>query len=149
MHVAVTSKTTEPSKPKLAKRDYVQLAELRFLLRRFLVFSEEAAVAAGLTAQQHQALLAIKGFDGRGRIATGELARRLQIRHHSAVGLIDRLASKNLVTRRTGPHDRRQVRIALTPTAESLLAALSASHRDELRSLAPALRALLANFAPV
>lgn len=144
----MTSKTTASSKGKLTKRDYVQLAELRYLLRRFLVFSEEAAVAAGLTAQQHQALLAIKGFDGRERIATGELAQRLQIRHHSAVGLIDRLASKNLVTRRSGPDDRRQVRIELTATAESLLATLSASHRDELRSLAPALRALLANFAP-
>lgn len=145
----MTSKTTASSKRKLTKRDYVQLAELRYLLRRFLVFSEEAAAAAGLTAQQHQALLAIKGFGGRGPIATGELAQRLQIRHHSAVGLIDRLAAKNLVARRSGPDDRRQVRLELTATAESLLAALSASHQDELRGLAPALRVLLANFAPI
>jgi DNA-binding MarR family transcriptional regulator len=123
------------------------LAEFRYLLRRFLVFSEEAAAVAGLTAQQHQALLAIKGFAGRDAITTGELAERLHIRHHSAVGLIDRLASKRLVTRRIGSEDRRRVRVELTAAAETLLAGLSAAHRDEIRGLAPVLRALLANFS--
>ncbi len=145
---AATSRKIPSHRGKLAKRDYEQLAEWRYLLRRFLIFSEEAAAAAGLTAQQHQALLAIKGFPGRERITTGELAERLHIRHHSAVGLIDRLASKDLVARHSGAEDRRQVRIGLTGTAEDLLATLSAAHRDELRGLAPVLRALLTNIAP-
>jgi DNA-binding MarR family transcriptional regulator len=58
-------------------------------LRKFLRFSEEAALAVGLTPQQHQALLAIKGFPGDHRMTVGELAERLQIRHQSAVGLTD------------------------------------------------------------
>ena len=81
-------------------------------------------------------------------ITTGELAERLHIRHHSAVGLIDRLASKRLIRRRAGRDDRRQVEIEPTTKAEALLAGLSAAHQDELRVLAPLLRALLADFEP-
>jgi DNA-binding MarR family transcriptional regulator len=73
----------------------------------------------------------------------GDVAERLGIRHHSAVGLIDRLLSKSLVKRRTGSEDRRQVLLTLTPKAEALLARLSAAHRDELRRLAPLLQTLL------
>jgi DNA-binding MarR family transcriptional regulator len=142
----VTSKTRASAKSKLRKEDYTQLAEFRYLLRRFLDFSENEAAQAGVTAQQHQALLAIKGFAAREHATTGELAERLRIRHHSAVGLIDRLAAKNLVHRRTGANDRRRVLIELTPTAEALLASLSVAHHEELRRLSPLLRVLLADF---
>ncbi len=137
--------TTTDRRPAraLTRADYEHLAEFRYQLRRFLVFSEEAAAAVGLTAQQHQALLAIKGFAGREPITTGGLAQRLLVRHHSAVGLIDRLAAKRLIRRRSARQDRRLVRIELTPRAEALLAGLSAAHRDELKGLAPALRGLL------
>jgi DNA-binding MarR family transcriptional regulator len=127
----------------LGKADYERLAQFRYLLRRFLAFSEDAADAAGLTAQQHQALLAIKGFVGRDYVTTGELAERLGIRHHSAVGLIDRLSAKALIRRRGSDEDRRQVLIELTPKAEALLAKLSATHREELGRLAPLLQELL------
>lgn len=133
-------------KRHLSKTDYERLAEFRYLLRRFLVFSEGAAEQSGLTAQQHQALLAIKGFPGRDSVTIGELAERLCIRHHSAVGLIDRLVSNALVKRRTDADDRRQVLISLTPKAEALLAKLSATHRDELKRLAPLLQVLLGHF---
>ena len=144
----MTRKSPAFPRHKLTKSDYVRLAEFRHQLRRFLVFSEDAALASGVTAQQHQALLAIKGFAGRERISTGELAERLHIRRHSAVGLIDRLASKRLITRRAGRDDKRQVEIGPTAKAEALLAGLSAAHQDELRVLAPLLRALLADFEP-
>lgn len=130
----------------LAPADYERLAEFRYLLRRFLVFSEDAAERAGLTAQQHQALLAIKGHRGSQPLTTGALAERLAIRPHSAVGLIDRLAAKELIRRCAASTDRRQVLIELTPAGESLLRGLSVAHRDELKRLAPLLRTLLSEF---
>jgi DNA-binding MarR family transcriptional regulator len=131
---------------ELTAADYERLAEFRYLLRRFLVFSEEAAERAGLTAQQHQALLAIKGKPGTQPMPTGMLAERLAIRPHSAVGLIDRLIAKNLISRRHAADDRRQVLIELTSKAEKVLQSLTISHRDEIERLAPLLRQLLAHF---
>ncbi|HXD45079.1 MAG TPA: MarR family transcriptional regulator [Pseudolabrys sp.] len=140
--------TVKPRPRPLTDADYEKLAEFRYLLRHFLIFSEDAAEEAGLTAQQHQALLAIKGFGGDKPMTTGNLAERLGVRHHSAVGLIDRLLTKSLVRRRPGIEDRRQVLLTLTPKAEALLAGLSAAHRDELRRLAPLLQTLLKHFKP-
>ena len=135
------------AKPRaLTDADYERLAEFRYVLRRFMIFSEDAAEATGLTAQQHQALLAIKGFGATKPMTVGDVAERLGIRHHSAVGLVDRLLSKSLVKRRTGAEDRRQVLLTLTPKAEALLAKLSAAHRDELKRLAPLLHTLLKHF---
>jgi DNA-binding MarR family transcriptional regulator len=141
-----TSMTGGKAKADLTKADYERLAEFRYLLRSFLAFSENAAEAAGLTGQQHQALLAIKGFPGRDQVTTGELAERLGIRHHSAVGLIDRLAAKELIRRQAGQDDRRQVLVGLTPKAEGLLAELSLTHRDALERIAPLLRVFLAHL---
>src|ERR1035437_2588779 len=81
---------------KLSKAQYETLAAFRYALRQFLHFSEKAAKNAGITPQRHQALLAIKGLPGRDRVTVGELAERLQLRHHSAVGLIDRLVLEKL-----------------------------------------------------
>ena len=140
--------STKASGGPLTDADYERLAEFRYLLRHFLLFSEGAAEEAGLTAQQHQALLAIKGFGQKKTMTTGDLAERLGIRPHSAVGLIDRLLSNALVKRQTGSEDRRQVLLTLTPKAEKLLAQLSAAHRDELERLAPLLQTLLTHFKP-
>jgi DNA-binding MarR family transcriptional regulator len=143
---AIARKLTGMNAQRLTDSDYRQLAEFRYLLRRFLAFSETAAERTGLTAQQHQALLAIKGFpnrQGQDAIGVGALAERLGIRHHSAVGLIDRLASSGLVRRKRNEEDRRQVLIALTAKADALLARLSLAHRDELKRLAPTLRQIL------
>jgi DNA-binding MarR family transcriptional regulator len=107
------------------------------------VFSEDAAEQSGLTPQQHQALLAVRGHRGPQPLTTGTLAERLAIRPHSVVGLIDRLAAKGLIRRSAASTDRRQVLIALTPEAQTLLRGLSVAHRDELRRLAPLLSSLL------
>ena len=139
-------KTISRPKPVLGLGDYERLAEFRYLLRRFLIFSESAAVAAGLTAQQHQALLAIKGARRGKDLTTGALAERLGIRHNSAVGLVDRLEKKGLVRRKPGSDDRRQVLLRLTRKAERELARLSLAHRNELQRLAPTLRMLLRHF---
>lgn len=132
------------SRRKLTPADYQVLAEFRFLLRRFMVFSEEAAREAGLAPQQHQALLAIKGFEGAPTV--GDLAGRLAIKHHSAVGLVDRLVKAGHLKRRHDAADRRRVTLALTASGESLLADLSSAHRDELRMLTPSLKALFAKL---
>ncbi len=112
-------------------------------MRQFGAFSEDAARHAGLTAQQHQALLAIKGFPGRESVTVGELAERLSLKHHSVVGLVDRLVAGGLLRRRHDEADRRRVMIAVTPKAEALLTGLTLAHRDELQRLAPLLQRLL------
>jgi DNA-binding MarR family transcriptional regulator len=128
---------------RLNDSDYQRLAEFRYVLRHFLIFSEDEAVAAGISAQQHQTLLAIKAAHALGSVTAGLLAERLAIRHHSAVGLLDRLEEKALIRRRRNSADRRQVLIALTPKAERLLARLSSAHQRELQRIAPLLRGLL------
>jgi DNA-binding MarR family transcriptional regulator len=127
----------------LSKSQYENLAAFRFALRRFLRFSEDAATIAGITPQQHQALLAIKGFPGRDHVTVSEMAERLQIKHHSAVGLIDRLVLEKLVERDASAEDRRQVHVHLTTRGERMLEDLSAAHREQLRVIGPELRSLL------
>ncbi len=112
-------------------------------------FSEEAAREAGLSARQHQALLAIYGFPGREHLTMGELAERLHVRHHSAVGLVDRLCARGLLRRRRDPLDRRRVQVELSTKGRSSLSALSLSHHDELRRLAPVLKRLLTQLEGV
>jgi DNA-binding MarR family transcriptional regulator len=122
-----------------SKNDYETLAEFRYALRRFRRFSENAAGTAGLTLQQHQALLFIIGHPGREQITIGELAVRLQIRHHSAVGLVNRLEDQGLVERMLDEEDRRQVFIGLTGKGVSVLESLAGIHREELRVMGPQL----------
>jgi DNA-binding MarR family transcriptional regulator len=128
---------------ELDREGYRTLADFRYLIRRFLQFSQTAASLAGLTPRQHQAMLAIKGFPENRGPTVGELAERLCIRHHSAVELIDRLVEADLCARAHDPEDRRRVMLCLTETAEAHLAALSAIHLEELRSLRLALLQIL------
>ena len=126
----------------VTQQDYEALAAFRHAMRRFLAFSEAAARAAGLTAQQHQAILAIKGQGPDAPMSVGDLAEHLVIRHHSAVELVDRLAGAGLVRRAEDAGDRRRVGLRLTEKAEAVLMGLSATHLGELRRS----RALLANL---
>ncbi len=145
--MAVSSKYPRRAPPReLSLADYRLLAEFRYLLARFLSFSAHAADAAGLAPRQHQALLAIKGYPGGGPVTVGDLAERLGIRHHSAVGLVDRLVQSGYLVRRADPLDRRRAILSLTAGAEQALAALSAVHRAELRRIAPLLKPLLSQL---
>jgi DNA-binding MarR family transcriptional regulator len=131
----------------ITKEHYELLAALRHALRRFLHFSQTAAAAAGLTPQQHQALLAIKGFPGRDHVSVGELAGQLHLRHHSVVGLVDRLGRRQLVRREPSKVDRRRVEVRLTARGETLIRRLSAVHLVELREHGPELHRLLGSIA--
>lgn len=126
----------------LRDADYRTLAGFRAALRRFLRFSEEAAAQAGLTPRQYQALLALRGGPLR-RLTVGALAAELEVRHHSAVGLVDRLVALRLVRRHPAEADRRRVEVSLTRRGEAALRRLAAAHQAELAAMAPTLRALL------
>jgi DNA-binding MarR family transcriptional regulator len=131
------------SRGSLSKAEYEMLAAFRYTLRSFLGFSQTAAASVGLTPQQHQALLAIKGFPGRDYVTNGELAEQLQIKHHSAVGLLNRLEAQGLLAREQGHSDKRKVYVTLTPRGTRLLEKLTAAHQDELRQIASQLRSIL------
>jgi DNA-binding MarR family transcriptional regulator len=129
-------------------REYRALAEMRYLIRRFLNFSEAASRAAGIEPQQHQLLLALKGLAAGQKPTVGVVAERLQIRHHSAVELVKRTVERGLLERRTSEVDRREASLRITARGETVLRRLSVAHRRELRvagaELLDALRLLTA-----
>lgn len=123
----------------LTQAHYRALAEFRYQIRRFLNSSEQAARAAGLEPQQYQLLLAARGLPD-GRTATiGNLAERLQIRHHSAVELVDRLERRGFFRRTRGKEDRREVHVRLTARGERMLAQIARGRLVELRESGPSL----------
>lgn len=123
----------------LTAKDYQHLADLRHHIRRFLHFSEQVAREMGLEPRQHQLMLALKGLERSIRPRIGELAERLQIRHHSTVELVNRLATSGYVRRFKSEGDRREVLVALTRKGERILRQLSLHHREELRKEGPVL----------
>jgi DNA-binding MarR family transcriptional regulator len=126
----------------LDQPDFSRLLQLRTGLRRFLRWSEQQAKAAGLTPAKHQLLLAVRGHPNPFGPTVGEIADYLVLRHHSAVGLIDRAVVDGLVVRNRDPDTRSVVRITLTPTGIDKLDRLSEAHVHELSHLAPTMRAL-------
>lgn len=123
----------DPGTPApLTKQDFEALARFRFGIRRYLRTSEELVRRHGLTPQQYQLLLALKGYPDRDWAFVRELAERLQLRHHTVVGLIDRAQRDALVARMPDPDDARAVRVVLTDAGEQTLGRLAALHRDEL-----------------
>ena len=134
------------SQSRITKAHYESLAALRHAWRRFLNFSQAAAHQSGLTPQQHQALLAIKGFPGRDYVSITELADRLQLRHHSIVGLVDRLTRARLLRRTPSVADRRRVELRLTAQGEKMIEQLSAIHLQELRQFGPELHRLIGSI---
>jgi DNA-binding MarR family transcriptional regulator len=123
----------------MPKADLEALAEFRYRLRRFLRFSEELTRRHGMTPLQYQLLLQIKGFPGRDWATVGELAERLQAKHHGVVALISRCETAAWVARRASPTDRRRVEVKLTRQGVARLDRLARLHRTELESLRDAL----------
>lgn len=126
---------TTQIKPNEFDNALSELATFRYLLRKFMRFSESAARKAHVTPQQHQLMLGIAGFTGSGTATISELAEFLQERHHSVVGLIDRAVLRGLVRRETDTSDRRVVVISLTARGRSILERLSLQHREEVNRL--------------
>lgn len=136
-----------PEDADISTTEYQALAEFRYRIRQFLHFSEQVARTAGIEPQQHQLMLAIKGFPNGDPATITDLAERLQLQHHSVVELVNRAEARGLVQRARGEADRRQVFIHLTAAGERVLDELSLDHRGELRVAGPelvrALNALL------
>jgi DNA-binding MarR family transcriptional regulator len=134
-----------PDELLLTKADYVALSGFRHGVRRYLAFAEGGAKSVGLTAQQHQALLAIKAH-AKDQMTIGELARQLLTKNHSAGELVNRLMKAGLVKRSPGTIDRRRVLVSLTRSGEGLLASLSQNNFRELQYIAPAFSGLVAQL---
>jgi len=115
------------------------LAWFRYNLRKFLRFSEKAARQCGVTPQQHQLMLGIAGYTGRGWATVSELAEFLQERHNSVVGLVERAAQCGLVQKEHDTSDRRFVLVSLTPLGEEILARLTELHKEEVQTAQQAL----------
>ena len=130
------------AKDRLSDGEYEALSNLRYTLRRFMDFSTSAAQQEWLPAQQHQALLAIRGHRGEA-MTVGKLAERLLIAPHSATELVGRLAAAGYVTRNVDPADRRRQTLLLTDKAAVVLEQLSGIHLTEIRDLAPKLLDIL------
>lgn len=127
----------------LSDADYARLAAFRHALRSFLNFSEAAAARVGLTGQQYQSLLVVRATPASREMTVSELARQLLIRHHSAVGLVDRLVDQGLLVRKASRVDGRKVELRLTGKGTRVLDRLADLHRDELEHAGPRLAALL------
>lgn len=128
---------------KVSQKDYEALASFRYALRKFMRFSEQAARAAGLSPQQHQALLAVRGFPHGQKVTVGELAERLCSKPQSTSELVSRLQKQGFVSRDASDADGRQVFVTLTTAGKDVLRRLSSTHRQELLRLGPELKELL------
>jgi len=130
---------------KMTTPEYQSLAEFRYQIRRYLTNAEQDARSAGLEPQQYQLLLALRGLPPGREPSIKTLAERLQVRHHSAVELADRLEVHGLIRRQRSKTDRRHVLLSLTQRGERVLGRLARRRIEDLRNTAPALvRALSA-----
>jgi len=131
----VKKQRAKKSGHSMSKEDLERLAQFRYRLRCYLRFSEEVTRREGITPLQYQLMLQIKGFPGREWATVGELADRLQAKHHGVVSLISRCEAAALVKRSIGRSDRRRVEVQLTKKGDKCLLQLASLHRAELRSL--------------
>ena len=130
--------------PQLHPDDYHALASFRYAVRKFLSFSKRAlAMKADLTPEQYEALLALKAFASDRGLTISDLSERLQVKHHTAVGLVDKLEELRFVRRQRGVADRRQVFVRLTPAGSRVLAKVAVIHRREMRICSPEMIKLL------
>jgi DNA-binding MarR family transcriptional regulator len=116
-----------------------RLAEFRFQLRQFLLYSERASAHACVQPQQHQLLLQIAGKPDGALATIAYAAERLGLQHHSVVELVDRSVRERLLARGEDPEDARRVILSVTKTGRRVLDELSADHACELREMGPRL----------
>lgn len=124
-----------PRDEELTKHDFETISDLRYQIRRFLRFSEQAVRRAGITPLQYLLLLHVRGFPGRDWATIAELAERLQAKHHGVVALVLRCEELGLVIKQPGQVDRREVHVTLSAKGGKALQRLAQLHRSELHAL--------------
>lgn len=118
----------------IRESEYAALAEVRYRIRQFLRGSDETAKAAGLEPQQYQLLLALRALPHQSDATIRRLADRLYLRHHSVVGLVDRLAARGYVSRYRNVRDQREVLVMLLPEGQEALEKVVQKRLHELRA---------------
>jgi len=103
-------------------------------MRKFSRFSKELLAGAKLTPEQYEVLLAIKSRARENGLNIRDLSEHLQVRHHSAINLINKLVARKMVMKRQSARDRREVEIKLTTLGNTTLSRLAAIHRREMRA---------------
>lgn len=129
------AKKTAVQKGELDKEDFERLSQFRYQLRCFLRRSEDICRKHGLTALQYQLLLHLRGFAERDWATVGELAERLQAKHHGTVALVDRCEQLSLVERRQGREDRRQIEVHLLEEGIERVTRIAEAHQPDLYQL--------------
>lgn len=119
----------------LEASDYQDQSEFRYGIRRFVRFSELQARKEGVTPQQHLLLLMVRGHPSYPRVTIGDVAERLQVKHHSASLLVERTLQRGLLLREPDELDRRRALVSLTDKGEEILSRITAANRQELRAL--------------
>jgi DNA-binding MarR family transcriptional regulator len=135
--------STAADKGGLDADDFHAVGAFRLALRRFLAFSEAGAQGAGITSQQHQALLAVKCHRGPEAMSIGELATCLLVKNHTAVELVARLVDSGLLKREPSPADRRRILLRITSRGERLLTRITRANLEQLRTTAPVFEDLI------
>jgi DNA-binding MarR family transcriptional regulator len=130
---------SEPETYLLGDTDYRDHADFRYAIRRFLRYSEKQARACGITPQQHMLLLIVRGHPSYPAVSIGEIAERLQLRHHSASLLVERCVHRDLLKREKDAVDRRRALVSLTDKGERILASVTQANKQELKALDDAL----------
>jgi DNA-binding MarR family transcriptional regulator len=136
-----------PPVTALEDRDIERLAALRAGMRRYLAWAEERAREHGTTPTQFQLMLAVRASGDPPGPTVSELADTLQLRHHSAVGLIDRAEAAGLVQRSRDAVHAARVHVRLTTLGSARLQELTELHLVEVRQLAQEMQALWSTFA--
>ena len=121
--------------PPLSEYQYTVLVTLHAALREFLHWSAEQAEAVGVSPHQHQLLLAVRAHPGDRPPSIGDLTGYLLVRHHSTVGLVNRVVAAGLVERESDPTDHRVIRVVLTQRGQDVIDELSEAHLAELEQV--------------
>lgn len=123
----------EPDHQELGLQDFQELSQFRYQLRCFLRHSEDICRRYGVTPLQYQLLLHLLGGEARQWATVGELAERLQAKHHGTVMLVDRCEQSGFVQRVQGREDRRRSEVHLLARGAELARCIATLHQPELR----------------
>ncbi|MEZ4439082.1 MAG: MarR family transcriptional regulator [Polyangiaceae bacterium] len=105
------------------------LVALRRITRAIDLHSRYLANTFGLTGPQ---LVCLRVLGRRGSLTPSEIASEVSLSQATVTGIVDRLASRQLVTRTRSDTDRRLVTIAITDAGLALLADAPSALQEKL-----------------